>query len=29
MAKYYPRIADEVLDFKLKTSGAVLIKGAK
>ena len=29
MPKYYPRIADEVLKFKLETCGAVLIKGTK
>ena len=29
MPEYYPRIADEVLKFKLETCGAVLIKGTK
>lgn len=29
MKKYYDRIADDILDFKLKTAGAVLIKGTK
>lgn len=29
MKKYLPRICDEILDFKLKSKGAVLIKGPK
>ena len=29
MRRYIPRIADEILDFKLKTKGAVWIKGPK
>lgn len=29
MEKYRPRIADSVLDFKLKSKGAVLVEGAK
>ena len=29
MKRYIPRIADEILDFKLKTKGAVWIKGPK
>lgn len=29
MKKYLPRIADEVLSFKLRTKGAVLVEGAK
>ena len=29
MKKYRPRIADSVLDFKLRSKGAVLIEGAK
>lgn len=29
MFKYIPRICDDILDFKLKTTGAVCIKGTK
>lgn len=29
MRDYYPRIADSILDFKLRSSGAVLIRGPK
>lgn len=29
MTKYYPRVADSTLDFKLASSGAVLIRGPK
>lgn len=29
MKKYYPRVVDSVLEFKLRTSGAVLIRGPK
>ncbi|MBR0164892.1 MAG: ATP-binding protein [Lachnospiraceae bacterium] len=29
MEKYRPRIADDILDFKLRSKGAVLIEGAK
>ena len=29
MKKYLPRIADEVLSFKLRNKGAVLVEGAK
>lgn len=29
MRTYYPRIADDILEYKLKTCGAVLIKGPK
>lgn len=29
MKEYFPRIADDILDFKLRTCGAVLIRGPK
>ena len=29
MLEYYPRVADSLLDFKLQSSGAVLIRGPK
>lgn len=29
MRTYYPRVADSILDFKLRTSGAALIRGPK
>lgn len=29
MQRYYPRIADEILDFRLKSKGAVLVVGPK
>lgn len=29
MKEYYPRIADDILEFKLRSSGAVLIRGPK